>query len=507
MKKCKYCQAEIPEDSGVCPICGKDVTDAAPVENAVVAEEAAPVEPPVTPEEAAPAPEPAPEGASSQIKEGVKATPGKIALAVAAVVVLLAALVALILAGLNGIGSNAEGTQPDPQEIASATITPVETAEATTPPDGNPDDETCKGTYTASDEEVIAAADTVVAAMDDYELTNSQLQVFYWMEVQNFLNSYGNYAFYFGLDYTKPLDTQICGVAEGETWQQFFLKSAVYSWQNYQALAAEAEKADFQIDEETQASLDGVEASMEENAAAYGLESAQALLARNVGSGAQIKDYVHFLELIYPGGMYFDALCQENAPTDEEVEAYFTEHEQEYEENGLSRDDKYVDVRHILIMPEGATSANIRTETFSEEAWEASRVKAEELLAQWEAGEKTEDSFAALAQEYSDDGSSVNGGLISDVQIGQMTENFETWCFDERRAPGDYGLVETEFGYHLMFYVDSRPVWRDYAQSDLVNARTNQLLEDITAKYPMEVRYGDIVLGYVDLSGDSASGS
>lgn len=522
MKKCKYCQADMEEDSTVCPSCGKENAgdmpseEAPPAEEILPAEESAPVEESAAAEETSPAPEAvsapeaAPEEASAEIKEGVKATPGKIALAVAAVVVLLAALIALIVAGLNGGEKETEGTQSDFQEIASATIGldgAAETTEATIPQDGNPDDETCKGTYTASDEEVIAAADTVVAKMGDHELTNSQLQVYYWMEVQSFLSTYGSYAPYFGLDYTQPLDTQVCGIAEGVTWQQFFLNGALHSWRNYQALAAEAEAADFQVDAQTREYLDSIESTMEQSALALGFENAQEYLAYNVGQGAQMKDYVHFMELYYPGNMYFDSLCEENAPSEEEVEAYFAEHEQDYAENGLSRDDKYVDVRHVLIMPDGATSENIRTETFPEEAWETSRVKAEELLSQWEAGDKSEDSFAAMAVEHSADGSSASGGLISDVQKGQMTENFENWCFDEGRQPGDYGLVETEFGYHLMFYVDSRPMWRDYAESDLINERTNQLLDEIIDKYPMEVKYADILLGYVDMTGDTPSDS
>lgn len=534
MKKCKYCQADMEEDSTICPNCGKADTGDTPAEEAVPAEEAIPAEEAVPAEEALPeeeatpaeasadAPEAAPaaeavpgtgaapEEAPAEIKEGVKATPGKIALAVAAVVVLLAALIALIMAGLNSGEKETEGSQPDPQEIASATITPTgaaETTEATIPQDGNPDDETCKGTYTASDAQVAAAADTVVAKMGDYELTNSQLQVYYWMEVQSFLSTYGSYAPYFGLDYTQPLDTQVCGIAEGVTWQQFFLNGALHSWQNYQALAAEAEEADFQVDDQTKEYLESIESTMEQSALALGFENAQEYLAYNVGQGAQMQDYVHFMELYYPGNMYFDVLCEENAPSGEEVEAYFAEHEQEYEESGLSRDDKYVDVRHVLIMPDGATSENIRTDTFPEEAWETSRVKAEELLAQWEKGDKSEDSFAALAVEHSADGSSANGGLISDVQKGQMTENFEAWCFDEARQPGDYGLVETEFGYHLMFYVDSRPIWRDYAENDLINERVNLLLNEIIDKHPMEVKYADILLGYVDLTGGTSSDS
>ena len=422
-----------------------------------------------------------------------KATPGKIALAVVAVVLLGAMLFGMIAVGFGA------------DEEITAEVAETVAAEATVPADGNPEDETAKGSYTADDETVRAAADTVVANIDGYTLTNGQLQVYYWMEVQNFLSSYGSYAAYFGLDVSQPLDTQVCGLSElGETWQQFFLASALNTWKNHQVLAAEAEKANYQMDAAMAAELENTRASMDQNAAMYGFESAEELLAYNVGRGASIEDYLHFMNLYYPGTLYFNDQVEANAPTAEEVEAYFTENEEAYLQNGLAREDKYVDVRHVLIMPEGADSSNIRTETFDEAAWEAGRVKAEELLAAWEAGDKSEESFAQLAVDHSQDGSAVNGGLYTDVVKGQMVEAFENWCFDETRAYGDYGIVETEFGYHLMFYVGSRPVWVEYAESDLMNQRASELLNTLLVKYTMEADFENILLAYVDIDGETA---
>lgn len=424
-----------------------------------------------------------------------KATPGKIALAVAAVIVLAAALIAIVVTGLGG------------EEGAAAAEIAVteETVEATIPADGNPEDETAKGSYTASDEEVAAAADTVVATMGEHTLTNGQLQMFYWMEVQSFLGTYGSYAPYIGLNATQPLDTQVCSFSEnGTTWQQFFLAGALNTWRNYQAMAAEADKAGFQLDAQMQDMLDNGAAYLEQDAVAMGYESAKDYLADNVGNAARVEDFVHFLDLQYHGIQYFDTLCESNLPTDAEMEAYFTENEAAYLENGLSREDKYVDVRHVLVMPEGADSSNIRSETFPEEAWETAKAEAEQLLADWEQGDKSEESFAQLAMDHSDDGSASTGGLFTNVAKGQMVEAFETWCFDESRKPGDYGMVETEFGYHLMFFVDSRPVWKEYVESDMMNQRANELLEGILENYTLEADFTAMLLGYVDLGGETA---
>ena len=421
----------------------------------------------------------------------IKLSSAKIALVIVGVAILLGVLAAVIFLGMDRSPAPAVETTEVSETEAPATI----------PADGNPDDETAKGTYTASDEDVITAHDTVVARMGDDTLTNGQLQMFYWTEVRNFLSSYGSYASYFGLDLTKPLDVQTCTIADTQcTWQQFFLASALNSWRNYQATAAEAESAGFQLDEETQAQLDTAIENLEQSAPLYGFENAEELLKDDVGVGATLDDYSHFLKLYYTGSVYFSDLCQTQEPTDEEVEKYFDDNAEAYEKNGLTKDNKTVDVRHILVMPEGATTDNIRTDTFDDAAWEASRQKAEELLAQWEQGDKSEESFAELAKANSQDGSASDGGLYTGVSEGQMVEAFNDWCFDDVRQPGDYGIVKTEFGYHLMFFVGSTPVWKESARSDLSNARANELLNSILEKHTVEADFDKILLGYVELN-------
>ena len=112
-----------------------------------------------------------------------------------------------------------------------------------------------------------------------------------------------------------------------------------------------------------------------------------------------------------------------------------------------------IDVRHILFFPEGADSSNITSMNWPEEAWEAAKSKAELCLETWLNGEKTEESFAELAKKESEDGSAPNGGLYADVVMGQMVKAFEEWCFDTSRKTGDYGIVKTDYGYHVMYYV------------------------------------------------------
>lgn len=435
--------------------------------------------------------------------EEKKATPGKIALGIALVVVLLAALIALVVSGRSArepVQTQPVQTAPTEAEETEATE-PAETVPATVPEDGNPDDATCKGTYTASDEEVAAAKDTVVAVSGDRELTLGQLQVYYWMEVRSFLNNYGYYLSYFGLDYTQSLDTQLCPAVEGMTWQQYFLESALRSWQSYTAMAAEAEKNNVTMPEEYRKELDGLTESMEESAVAAGFADAEELIHGTLGAGASLADYACFMEEYYSGLSYYSQITESMTADDSEVEAYFDENAETYQQNGITKDTVTVDVRHILIFPEGATSETIRTDTFPEEAWAASEEKAKQILADWEAGEKTEERFAAMAEEHSDDeGSNTNGGLYAGVSQGQMVEAFDSWCFDAGRQPGDFGIVETEFGYHIMYFCGSTPVWKETARNDLLSKKVNDFVEETADRYPLTVEYSKILLGYVNLA-------
>ena len=419
-----------------------------------------------------------------------KATPGKIALAVGAVVVLAAVLIALIVSG---------GKQNKAEEPSVETAAPVETVEATIPADGNPENVTCKGSYSVSDEEAIAAGDTVVAAIGEHTLTNRDLQIYYWMEVQNFLNTYGNYAAYFGMDVTQPLDTQRCAYDENLTWQQFFLQTALANWNQVQAMNLMAREAGLSAAAEDQAYLDGLDAYLEQTAAGFGL-SVEELMTANFGPGADKEGYRYFQELYLNGLPYYEAASAEMVPTQEELEAYFAEHEAQYAESGVSKDSKFVDVRHILVKVAGGTTAEDGTTTYSDEDWKTCEDAAQAILDEWLAGDKTEESFAALATEKTEDpGSQATGGLYQQVYEGQMVPEFNDWCFDESRQYADYGLVRTSYGYHVMFFVGSEPQWISYAESDWMNEQSNKLLEDIVAKHPMEVTYENIALGVVKM--------
>lgn len=483
MEENKSVQEELTEEPTLAPECGQEEAQQPAAEETTQQTEE------VTAEETA--------------EEAVAETPAKpastkIAIAVLCVLLVLAVLFILVLVGILKDRPNSQGT-----DGADVTAAVEETVIATVPADGNPDDVTCKGTYTVTDEEVKAAADTVVATIGDAQLTNGQLQIYYWSMVNSFLNSQTGYMLmaYGMLDYTQPLDSQISLYDENLTWQQYFLDQAFDYWQMYQALANGALEEGLEMDAEDLADLDAIPQELEETAQGYEM-TLEELLSRNFGSGATLDDFIHYQELYYTGKPFYLEKTEAMVPTQEELEAFFAENEESYAENGITKDSKYVDVRHILLSVEGGTTDENGNTTYSDEEWETCRVKAQEVLDAWLAGEQTEDAFAELANAHSQDpGSNTTGGLYENVYEGQMVQAFNDWCFDETRAHGDYGLVQTNYGYHVMFFVGSTPIWEETAKSDWVTQQTNQFIDDLAAANPMTIDYSAIGLGYVDMAG------
>ncbi len=509
MKKCHYCGEEFDEELTVCPACGKEQPENVPVPGEAeaspdtaqeaAAEVAVPVEAAQNASESTPAADAQSAPEAAPVKKGV-ASASAIALG-AAIVLLLAAILAVLI--LNG-----KDTAVQPEALASEAATQTaesteaaETTEATIPADGNPDDVTCKGSYTVSDEEVKAANGEAVATAGDSTLTNGQLQILYWRSVQNFYAQYGTYAQYFGLDHTQSMDTQVCGVADGLTWEQYFLQDALNNWTIFEAVAQQAREAGFQMSDENREQMNTMEEGLLETATNNGFTDITAMIARNFGAGATLEDYKSFWEMYFLSSDYYNEITGSFAPTTEEIAEYFNTHEAEYADNGLDKTTSSVDVRHILILPEGATIETVTTEEFSDEAWAAGEQKAQEILDQWLSGDKTEDSFATLANENSaDTGSNTNGGLYSGVTEGQMVEAFNDWCFDSSRQVGDYGIVKTQYGYHIMYFCGSQLLWESQAESDLLAQLSNDFINEAVAAADAKIDYSAIKLGFVDMA-------
>ena len=415
---------------------------------------------------------------------------------------LLAAVMVLSLAACSK--DEPETTEPSTEastDPTDSTDVPTDVPTGTLPTEPG-EGVLTKVSYTASGDDLLAQSANVVATVGDRELTVGQLQIYYWMNFYDFLNNYSYYLSYFGLDYTVPLDEQACMEMEVGSWQHYFLDSALNSWHNYQALAIKAEQNGTKIDEDLQKELDELKTAMETSATEKEYESVDAMLQAEIGPGVTYQDYYAYLDVYYTGYSYFLEQYDALEITDDMIQEYFTENEAALSESGVTKDSgDLVDARHILIGIEGGTEDEEGNVTYSDEDWEACRVKAQALLDQWKAGEATEDSFAALAVEHSEDtGSSSNGGLYESLNDEtNFVEEFKAWYLDESRQVGDTGLVKSTYGYHIMYYSAAEAEWIRTCRNALIDEKVAAFIDEANEAYPLTPIYENIVLGHVDL--------
>ncbi len=155
-----------------------------------------------------------------------------------------------------------------------------------------------------------------------------------------------------------------------------------------------------------------------------------------------------------------------------------------YQLNALPyiNEDTTVNVRHILLTKEGLGSDD------------AAKKKAEEVLDEWKKGAATADSFAELAKKYTEDpGSKETGGLYEDVSEGEMVEAFDTWIFDDNRKEGDTGIVKTDYGYHVMYFVgEGSKAWEINAENAMIAENIDKLCAEYVKTWPLTVKNGNI---------------
>lgn len=120
-----------------------------------------------------------------------------------------------------------------------------------------------------------------------------------------------------------------------------------------------------------------------------------------------------------------------------------------------SNDYQLVNFRHILVKAVDSDDDS----SYSDEEVQTSYDTAESYYNEWLAGAADEDSFAALANEYSDDtGSNTNGGLYENVYQDEMVDVVNDWLFADGRQNGDTTVVTynedgSYTGTHVLYFV------------------------------------------------------
>ena len=141
---------------------------------------------------------------------------------------------------------------------------------------------------------------------------------------------------------------------------------------------------------------------------------------------------------------------------------------------------------HILISYQGATRANPSVTRNKKEAEEiANKI--------YYKARRNIKNFAQLAAENSDGPSKNLGGDLGFFQEGTMTEKFYSFCAKSR--VGRVGLVETEFGYHIIHVTDKKDIVliADITREIIPSEETsNKVFMDVT-RFEIEAKEKDFL--------------
>ncbi len=136
-------------------------------------------------------------------------------------------------------------------------------------------------------------------------------------------------------------------------------------------------------------------------------------------------------------------------------------------------------IRDILIKAETTTDESGNVVAPTQEAWDAAKITADEVMAKWEESDKTAEAFGKLAEEYSASSTASNGGITTGVRPGSLTDDRNSWLFEEDRTAGDVTTIQHQgdpsstsdyWGYHITYFQEwEEESWKQTVRSALTS--------------------------------------
>ena len=135
---------------------------------------------------------------------------------------------------------------------------------------------------------------------------------------------------------------------------------------------------------------------------------------------------------------------------------------------------------HILVSYQGAQGASLEITRTKEDA----RKEASRIL---NLARTNPDSFSSYALEFSDGPSKSNGGDLGFFQEGMMVKPFNDYVFSNR--VGRIGLVETDFGFHVIKVVAKEDVVLvgTIGLKNIPSDRTSDSIFNIASKFEIDL--------------------
>lgn len=268
----------------------------------------------------------------------------------------------------------------------------------------------------------------------EHELTRLEYDYYYYSVINNYISTYSYLLSYMGLDTTKDYADQTCSFDENMTWKDYFDQMTVAQIQEVKALVDDATANGFSYDDtEDYASF---LANVESNVTSAGVTESQ-YYKEVYGEYATESRVKGFVKETLLASAYYDKLAEDYAPSQEEIDAYYAENKNSYDN---------VSYRSFAFTSADVTASS--EEADRKEATVKLQKSANEFKDRLEAGE----DFNALCAEYSEDeeakanyeDTEKDYSLSENMAYSGTNQAFADWMFDETRTAGEIEVIPDE---------------------------------------------------------------
>ncbi len=330
----------------------------------------------------------------------------------------------------------------------------------------------------------------------EHELTQVEYDYYYNVAVNNYLSAYSSILPYMGLDTSIDFAEQM--YSENQTWKDLFDEMTVDQIRQSKALLDDAKKNGFAYD--TTADYDSFVSEFETAAQTAGV-SVSEYYKTNFGDYATEKNMEPLVKDGLLTSAYYDELLTQNAPSEEEIKAYYEENKQSYDK---------VDYRSFNFTTELAEDAS---EEEISAAMDELKEKAEAMMKARKDGE----DFEALCLENASENTKENYedpdseySLTEGRKYSSVSAVMSDWLYDESRKAGDITVLADET-YHQYYVVEF--VKRYYDEADdatisnaLASERVSEYTNGLMENYPVTDVKGELLYLTMSTGQDAADG-
>lgn len=264
----------------------------------------------------------------------------------------------------------------------------------------------------------------------DEKVSRVEFDYNYYTVLNNYISTNSYLLSLMGLNLSGDLSTQM--YSDTLTWQDYFEEMAVNNLKTGIAMRRDMEAAGFTYDES--AEYESFVAALEQTAKEVGV-SLKEYIRETYGPYATLDRVEDYIRENLKTSAYLDAVAEDRAPSDADIQAYYEEHKDNYD---------CVDYHMFTVDAELPTEPTELADPVEEETDETASDDDTEETA-YEPSQAEIDAAMALAKAEAEallDTVATEGEAYTNRKISSLIYNISEWISDSERKKGDTTVIE-----------------------------------------------------------------